>query len=64
MKALIAGCGDLGMRTAALLCQAGHEVIGLRRRPALQSDGDTVTGESINHPVSPGSLLTCVTPPA
>jgi len=49
MKALIAGCGDLGMRTAALLCQAGHEVIGLRRRPALQSDGDTVTGR-INQP--------------
>ena len=31
MKVLIAGCGDLGMRVAALLCEAGHEVIGLGR---------------------------------
>ena len=37
MKVLIAGCGDLGMRTATLLCQAGHDVIGLRRHPALQT---------------------------
>lgn len=34
MKVLIAGCGDLGLRVAALLCAAGHEVIGIRRSPA------------------------------
>ena len=48
MKVLIAGCGDLGMRTATLLCQAGHEVIGLRRRPALQSDKNTAN-HATNH---------------
>jgi len=59
MKVLIAGCGDLGMRTAALLCQAGHEVIGLRRHPAMRLDGDTanhlantpnITGRIDQHP--------------
>ena len=33
MKVLVAGCGDLGMRAAALLCGSGHEVLGLRRNP-------------------------------
>ena len=53
MKVLIAGCGDLGMRTSALLCQAGHEVIGLRRRPAPQSRDDTsdsAAGHTTNQP--------------
>lgn len=30
---LIAGCGDLGLRTAQLLLQQGHVVYGLRRNP-------------------------------
>lgn len=30
---LIAGCGDLGLRAAALLLAAGHRVHGLRRSP-------------------------------
>ncbi|MBU4609289.1 SDR family NAD(P)-dependent oxidoreductase, partial [Achromobacter sp. GG226] len=30
---LIAGCGDLGQRTAARLAAQGHAVWGLRRRP-------------------------------
>lgn len=31
MRVLIAGCGYLGTATGALLVQAGHEVVGLRR---------------------------------
>lgn len=58
MKVLIAGCGDLGMRTAALLCQAGHEVIGLRRRPALQSDKNTA-----NHATDHSANLIAKTTP-
>jgi nucleoside-diphosphate-sugar epimerase len=35
MKVLIAGCGDLGTETGLRLVAAGHEVVGLRRRPEL-----------------------------
>ncbi len=32
-RILIAGCGDVGLRTAQLLGQQGHQVAGLRRQP-------------------------------
>lgn len=32
----IAGCGDLGLTTAGLLLEAGHRVVGLRRRLPVQ----------------------------
>jgi len=34
MRILIAGCGDVGARLGLLLAREGHEVFGLRRRPA------------------------------
>lgn len=38
MKVLIAGSGDLGMRVAMLLVEAGHEVCCLRRNPPIQAE--------------------------
>lgn len=35
----IAGCGDLGRATGALLVEAGHDVLGLRRRPQPEEGG-------------------------
>ena len=37
MKTLIAGSGDLGMRVAMLLAEAGHEVRCLRRNPPTKA---------------------------
>jgi nucleoside-diphosphate-sugar epimerase len=34
VKVLIAGCGDLGTEAGLRFAAAGHEVVGLRRRPA------------------------------
>ncbi|MBK8974607.1 MAG: SDR family oxidoreductase [Planctomycetes bacterium] len=34
LRCLIAGCGDVGTRLGLALCAGGHEVFGLRRRPA------------------------------
>jgi nucleoside-diphosphate-sugar epimerase len=36
---LIAGCGDLGRRVGMLLAEAGHRVLGLRRRSAQMPAG-------------------------
>lgn len=39
MRILIAGCGYLGSALAARLAEGGHEVLGLRRRPASLPPG-------------------------
>lgn len=39
---LIAGCGDLGQRAAALLAARGHAVWGLRRHPPAPAPGDAL----------------------
>jgi nucleoside-diphosphate-sugar epimerase len=50
---LIVGCGDLGIRTGALLCKQGWSVTGVRRDPAkLPAD---FFGRAANY-TQPGSL--------
>ncbi|SEJ53717.1 NAD-dependent epimerase/dehydratase family protein [Frateuria terrea] len=38
-RVLLAGCGDVGLRVARLLCAQGHAVFALRRRPPASGDG-------------------------
>ena len=58
MKVLIAGCGDLGLRTAGLLIKEGHKVIGLRRRPNGASVDGQVEISVRDHPMAGFSWLT------
>jgi nucleoside-diphosphate-sugar epimerase len=39
VTAVLAGCGDLGLRVGARLAAGGHPVLGLRRRPELLPAG-------------------------
>ena len=38
MRVLIVGCGYVGLPLGAELVRLGHEVFGLRRDPAAESD--------------------------
>lgn len=68
-RVLMAGCGDLGQRVAALLLARGDEVYALRRNPPVQQGGsvqwlrgDLTRAGSI--PVLPGRITQLVYLPA
>ena len=68
-RVLMAGCGDLGQRVAALLLARGDEVYALRRNPPAQQDtavqwlrADLTRAQSI--PMLPGGITQLVYLPA
>ena len=50
MRVLVAGIGDVGGRAAAMLVDAGHEVVGVRRSDAAGPDGVTMVRGDLTAP--------------
>lgn len=65
MRILIAGCGYVGSALARRLVQDGHDVFGLRRRPAPLPEGVVAVVADLTSMSAlaaiPGSLDACVT---
>ncbi len=57
----IAGCGDLGIATAGLLAEGGHQVVGLRRRPPEHAHPASIAWKSadLTDPASLAGLEGC-----
>lgn len=71
LSVLIAGAGALGSLVAQDAVMRGHEVIAIRRRPPVSTDGirwlpaDLISGTGLAQvPHSPDVLFYCVTPDA
>lgn len=57
MRCLIAGCGYLGSALAERLARRGHEVFGLRRRPAGLPAGVTPVAADLGDPAALAAAL-------
>lgn len=63
MRALIIGCGYVGLALAKELRRLGHEVVGLRRSPVAQADFDAAGVASVTADITKPESLAAIPGP-